>query len=216
MTKNIKKLQDILDKYKPKEIIDALKNYEDEQQRKKEWFAYHKSMKKPVYSKEKVNKIIKKYTENIGDKKKTLVICHGKVHDKKFEDALLLNRANIVDPDIVSDAWDEKFMKYLPKDYFDVIVMEHCPLGNPFTIGHKSLWKNLYRILKKGGKIINSSILWLYAYNTTRKEYSSMKKTDKLKIKTEVNEYIEQMNFSTVKHIKNPKEKGKEITLITK
>ena len=207
-----KKIQDILSKYKTKEILEAIKLYENKKQKN----LYLKSMKKPVNSKEKVLKIIKEYSKNIGNKNKTLVICHGHMHSKKFKGALLLNRANIEKPNIVSNAWDKKIMKYLPKEYFDIIIMEHCSLGNPFDEKNKQLWKNLYRILKKGGKIINSSILGLYAVQTTNIWYDDMKKTDKIKIKRKVDEYIKKMKFRDIKHAKNPEEKGDEITTIIK
>ena len=119
-------------------------------------------------------------------------------------------------PDIVSNIWCEKGMKYLQKEYFDTIIMENCPLDNPFSKENNILWKNLYRILKKGGKIINSSILGLYSYNTTNIWYSNMKKTDKLKIKIKVNNHIKKMKFTDIKHTKNPEEKGDEITILTK
>jgi predicted methyltransferase len=207
-----KKIQDILSKYKTKEILEAIELYKNKKQRN----LYRKSMKKPVNSKEKVLKIIKEYNKNIGNKNKTLVICHGHIHRKKFKDALLLNRANIQKPNIVSNAWDKKIMKYLPKEYFDIIIMEHCPLGNPFDEKNKQLWKNLYRILKKGGKIINSSILGLYSVQTTNIWYDDMKKIDKIKIKRKVNEYIKKMKFRDIKYAKNPEEKGDEITTIIK
>ena len=178
--------------------------------------SFNKTNKSKLYSKKRVEKIIKDYNNYIKDKKKKLVICHGHIYNKKYKDALLLNRENEYKPNIVSNAWDEKNMKYLPKDYFDIIIMAHCPISNPFGEKNNSLWKNLYRILKKGGKIINSSILPLYSIHTEDILYNDMKKIDKLKIKRKVKKHIKKMKFKDVKYKINPDKKGDEITIIIK
>ena len=118
------KIKNLFKKYTADEIIEAVENYD-------KIIKYRRSLKKPIYTKNKVDNIIKKYDKK--HKKKTLVICHGNIHRTKFKNALLLNRANIVKPNIVSNAWSDKAMEYLPNDYFDTIIMEHCPLGNPFS-----------------------------------------------------------------------------------
>ena len=111
-----------------------------------------------------------------GTKKKRLVVCHGKKHKRKFRCALTLNRANVLKPDIVSDLWSPRAINYLRPNYFDTIIMEHCPLENPFQKRNNKVWKNLYRILKKDGKIINESILGLYGINVKDKWFHDMTK----------------------------------------
>lgn len=90
------KIKKLLEKYTVNEIINALKV--------RDYYIMHKrSIKKPVYTKKRIDNIIKKYDKK--NKKKCLVICHGNIHDKNFKNALLLNRADIFKPDIVSNAW---------------------------------------------------------------------------------------------------------------
>ena len=60
-----------------------------------------------IEKKEKVDFTINKYSKTIG--KKTLILCHGKNHKKKFKNALTLNRNYNVNPDLVLSAWKEKF-----------------------------------------------------------------------------------------------------------
>ena len=160
-------------------------------------------MNKKKYSKLKINNIIQKYNIKRKNKKKKLVICHGHKHKKKFNGCLLLNRSDIEKPNIVSNAWSDKEMKYLPEKYFDEILMEYCPLGNPFSKNNNQLWKNLYRILKKDGKITNSSILPLFCINTKQKWYFDMNKTEQNKAKIEVNKNIKKLGFKRPKHKKN-------------
>lgn len=142
-------------------------------------------------TKKNVENVINSYSQTIKNKKKTLVICHGKVHKTKFKNSLLLNKSKTADPNIVLNAWNDEFMKYLPEEYFDTIIMEHCPLGNPFDKKNNILYSNLRRILKTGGEIINSSILSLYAMNVKNKLYINMKVKDKEIVKTEVDKYLQ-------------------------
>ena len=85
MSKIPVKIESLLKKYTVDEIIKAVKVNHNR-------IMYQRSMKKPIYTKKKVENIINKYDKKYN--KKTLVICHGKVHHKKFKDALLLNRLN--------------------------------------------------------------------------------------------------------------------------
>jgi hypothetical protein len=159
-----------------------------------------KSLKKPIHSKKKVEEIFNQY-EIKGTKKKRLVVCHGKKHKRKFRCALTLNRANVLKPDIVSDLWSPRAMNYLRPNYFDTIIMEHCPLENPFQKRNNKVWKNLYRILKKDGKIINESILGLYGINVKDKWFHDMTKEEQKETKKEVNEHIKKLGFRQVRHI---------------
>lgn len=201
------KIKNLLKKYTVDEIIKAVKvNHRR--------IMYQRSANKPIYTKKKVENIINKYDKK--HNKKTLVICHGKVHHKKFKDALLLNRLNIVKPDIVSNAWSVGAMGYLPDNYFDIIIMEHCPLGNPFSTRNEKLWKNLYRILKKGGKIENSSILALYGINVKRKWPDMMNAKEKREVRDKVDKHILKLKFKSIKHISDPNRKGNKITIMVK
>lgn len=65
-------------------------------------FAHSESIKKPIFSKNKVKNIINNYESTIKNKPKTLIICHGHSHSPSFKNSLLLNRSDIVKPDIVS------------------------------------------------------------------------------------------------------------------
>ena len=204
-------IKNLLKKYTPEEIIYTMK-------KSHEMIIYRRSMKKPIYTKEKVENIIKKYDKKQDKtlKEKTLVICHGKKYKKKFKNALLLNRSDIAKPDIISNAWSDEAMGYLPKEYFDIIIMEHCPLGNPFSTKNKILWKNLYRILKKGGKIENSSILGLYGINVKEKWYDEMNDKEKSKVENEVEKHIKKLKFKNINHLNNPNENEDKITIIFK
>ena len=204
-------IKNLLKKYTPEEINYMIK-------KSHEMIIRRRSMKIPIYTKEKVENIIKKYDKKQDKtlKKKTLVICHGKKHKKKFKNALLLNRSDIAKPDIISNAWSDEAMGYLPKEYFDIIIMEYCPLGNPFSTKNKILWKNLYRILKKGGKIENSSILGLYGINVKEKSYDEMNDTEKSIVENEVEKHIKKLKFKNIKHLNNPNENEDKITIIFK
>ena len=204
-------IKNLLKKYTPEEINYMIKISH-------EMIIRRRSMKKPIYTKEKVENIIKKYDKKQDKtlKEKTLVICHGKKHKKKFKNALLLNRSDIAKPDIISNAWSDEAMGYLPKEYFDIIIMEHCPLGNPFSTKNKILWKNLYRILKKGGKIENSSILGLYGINVKEKWYDEMNDKEKSKVENEVEKHIKKLKFKNIKHLNNSNENEDKITIIFK
>lgn len=163
------------------------------------WKIYRMSFQKKVNSKSKIKKVIDNYNKKRKNKPKKLVICHGHDYKKKFKDYLLLDRTYLVNPNIVNDAWS---LKNLPENYFDEIVMEYCPLGNPFQKDNKPLWKNLRRILKKKGKIVNSSILGLYSVNTKDKWYNKMNIIEKSKIRAEVNKHIKKLKFTNPKHTK--------------
>lgn len=204
-------IKNLLKKYTPEEINYMIK-------KSHEMIIRRRSMKIPIYTKEKVENIIKKYDKKQDKtlKEKTLVICHGKKHKKKFKNALLLNRSDIAKPNIISNAWSDEAMGYLPKEYFDIIIMEHCPLGNPFSTKNKILWKNLYRILKKGGKIENSSILGLYGINVKEKWYDEMNDKEKSKVENEVEKHIKKLKFKNIKHLNNSNENEDKITIIFK
>ena len=167
-------------------------------------------------TKKNVENVINSYSQTIKNKKKTLVICHGKVHKTKFKNSLLLNKRKNAEPNIVLNAWNDEFMKYLPKEYFDTIIMEHCPLSNPFDKRHNILWSNLRRILKKGGKIINSSILALYSKNVKGTWYRDMKLKDKKIVKGEVDKYLTKLKFKNIKHTPDKKRKGSYVTTMIK
>lgn len=107
-------------------------------------------------------------------------------------------------------------MSYLPNNYFDKIIMEHCPLGNPFSTKNKQLWKNLFRILKKDGKIENSSILELYSFNVKNKLYRELSSKEKSEVKNEVKKHIKKLKFKNARHIINPNDKENKITIIYK
>ncbi len=123
---------------------------------------WRKSLKKPIYSKNKVNQIVKKYEKNIGNKKKILILCHGHEYQFKYKNSLLLNRSELAKPDIVSNAWSKDAMDYFHKNYFDKIIMKSCPIGDPFSEENVQLWKNLHRILKDGGVIEINNIIMQY------------------------------------------------------
>lgn len=205
-------IKNLLKKYTPEEIIYTIKKSHEK-------IMYRRSLKTPIYTKEKVENIIKKYDkkQDKTHKEKTLVICHGKSHNKKFKNALLLNRSDIAKPDIISNAWSDEAMGYLQKEYFDIIIMENCQLGNPFSTKNKILWKNLYRILKKGGKIKNSSILYLYGCNVKEKKYDEMNDKEKSIVENEVEKHIKKLKFKNIKHLNNPNEgENKKITIFFK
>lgn len=45
----------------------------------------------------------------------------------KFKGYLLLDRCDIFKPNIVSNVWSDEAMEYLPKNYFDEIILERFP-----------------------------------------------------------------------------------------
>ena len=189
----------LIKKYKRKDL-DYICDYVKEKLRKNTKKSIDKSKKKKIDSKLKVEKIINDYTIKRKNKEKKLVICHGHTHMPKFKGYLLLDRLDIYKPNIVSNAWSDKAMEYLPKNYFDEIILERCPLGNPFAEENNQLWKNLFRILKKGGKIVCDNILELYSWNL-KKTRCDMNNTEKNKIKVEVNKHIRKLGFKNPKHI---------------
>ena len=73
--------------------------------------------------------------------------------------------------------------------------MEHCPLGNPFSTKNKQLWKNLFKILKKDGKIENSSILNLYSLTVKHMWYRELSSKEKSEVKNEVKKHIKKLKF---------------------
>ena len=114
-----------------------MKKYGLSKVREEVWNIYYNSLEKRPNGKLKVKKIIEDYSKKRKNKPKKLVICHGHDYTKKFKDYLLLDRSYIVKPNVVADAWS---LKNLPNDYFDEIIMEYCPLGNPFQRKNKPLW----------------------------------------------------------------------------
>ena len=87
---------------------------------------------------------------------------------------------------------------------------------DPFSTKNKILWKNLYRILKKGGKIENSSILGLYGRNVKDKWYDEMNNKEKSIVENEVEKHIKKLKFKNIKHLNNPNENEDKITIIFK
>lgn len=169
--------------------------------------------------KKNVNTVIDNYNKYIKNKNKTLILCHGKKHQKKFIDALTLNRNKNVSPNLVLSAWKETNMELIPNNYFDFIIMEHCPLDSPFEnrkMKNSKMWKNLYRILKENGKIINSSLLSLYSRKYENKNFIKISNKEKQEIKNKMKNKIKKLNFTNVSYNKDPNKEGYLITTITK
>jgi len=165
---------------------------------------YRKSMMKSIDSKNKVNQIVKKYEKNIGNKEKILILCHGHEHQPKYKNSLLLNRADLTKPDIVSDAWSKEAMEYFDKDYFDKIIMRFCPIGDPFSEENVQLWKNLHRILKKGGVLEANNIIVLYLrwnYDIDRNSFNELSNYKKNKYKREIRDKFINLGFKSVTFI---------------
>jgi len=165
---------------------------------------YRKSMMKSIDSKNKVNQIVKKYEKNIGNKEKILILCHGHEHQPKYKNSLLLNRADLTKPDIVSDAWSKEAMEYFDKDYFDKIIMRFCPIGDPFSKKNTQLWKNLHRILKKGGVLEANNIIVLYLrwnYDIDRNSFNELSNYKKNKYKREIRDKFINLGFKSVTFI---------------
>ena len=139
--------------------------------------------KKNKTSKKNVTKILYNYEKSRGSKNKILVLCHGKFYDKKYKNCLLVDKEVNVKPDIIMDIWTS--LHFFPKNYFDVIIMEHCNMGNinemkennfPFHINVNILWDNIKNILKPGGIIKNDYILNLYSRFIYKKQFDGSKK----------------------------------------
>jgi len=164
-----------------------------------------------------IKEILKKYDKKYKNKKKVLVVCHGTTHTAKFRNALLLNAFEEVKPNLILDLWSKKYMSYLPENYFDKIIMQYCPLGNPIKKANEIMWKNLYRILKKDGFIENSSILGLYGINIKGKWYKDLSlKQKKITIDTIDEYFTKKLKFSKIKHKDDKKEKDNKITILIK
>ena len=182
---------------------------------------YRKSMKKPIYSKNKVNQIVKKYEKNIGNQEKTLILCHGHEHQPKYKNSLLLNRVELAKPDIVSNAWSKEAMDYFNKDYFDKIIMRFCPIGDPFSKKNTQLWKNLHRILKDGGVLEANNIIGLYLhwnYNIDHNSFNELSNYKKNKYNREIRDKFINFGFKSVTFIISTEKKdiGKIVTLVKK
>jgi len=132
-------------------------------------------------SKKKLHKLIYTYTNNLpkGILPK-LVLCHGKIHTKKFKYALLVDYEVNTDPDIVMDIWNKSQMDLFPAKSFDIIRMEHCSLVNMNDTKWKNrpnklmynifdynqqLWENCKKLLKPNGYIENNYITEVYYKN---------------------------------------------------
>lgn len=159
-------------------------------------------------SKAKVHEILSEYKKKMTEKKlKTkLILCHGKEHKPKFSNAITLDILEIVNPDLVLNGWKEDEMKKIPANFFDIIYLQHCPLGNPFNPKHNILWKNLKRILTKEGQIRSYSIAPLYSKNVYGKwfyEYNRKNKKDNIeKVINEVIDNFKKIGFKNISHRK--------------
>ena len=108
-------------------------------------------------------------------------------------------------------------MSYIPENYFDKIIMQYCPLGNPIKKTNEIMWKNLYRILKKDGFIENSSILGLYGINVKNKWYTDLSSKQKKITIDVIDEYFtKKIKFSKIKFKYDKNEKDNKITLLIK
>lgn len=165
--------------------------------------------KKNKTSKENLVKILNKYSIKRGNKNKVLVLCHGRKYKKKYLNGLLVDKEVNTKSDIVLDIWTS--LSYFPKNYFDVIIMEHCELGNvkeknfPFHKGGDVLWKNIYNILKLEGIVKNDYILNLYSRFALKKQFDKLSRIDKNKVINVVSGKLLEFGFSKVNYNKKYK-----------
>ena len=97
---------------------------------------------------------------------KGLVTCHGTSHRIKTMSKIKcielwysIDKNKECYPDYVCKIDDKNGMEYIPTEYFDLILSEHCPL---IKINLQDMFDNYYRILKDDGYLVFSELPFLF------------------------------------------------------
>ena len=126
------------------------------------YLKFRKAKPKEYTSRKRIQQILNKKS-----KANILILCHGTQHKKyrdlpKYTNAILLDINIYAKPDIIGNFYNTRFVSRLPKNYFNKVIMVHCPIFDPTSNINKKLFKNIVYVLKSGGKLYDKSIPWLY------------------------------------------------------
>jgi len=162
---------------------------------------FQKKFEKKATPPKKVQQIIDNYNKMPSNKPRILVVCHGKKHHEQFENTLTMNMDVSVEPDIVSNIYSIKYMKYFPKDFFDKVLMMFCPISDPFALSNDKIWKNIYRILKPNGQLLCNNIIDLYSLYHYDRLSKNLKNIEKKQVREKVKNILsKKYNYRNITH----------------
>lgn len=119
---------------------------------------------------EEIKLVFKAYEKKLithrNEKRKTLIIGHGRIHpvhlNLPVNQSILLDLNPVSIPDIIGDMKNTTLMNRLPKNYFDEIILMYTPPPSPISDRNKNIWPNCQRILKPGGVIKSRYIMHVF------------------------------------------------------